>query len=50
MSSVEQNRGGEHDESPKGPSLLLMYGMLALALAVAIGVAALIVLPFYNRR
>lgn len=50
MSSAGQNRGGEPDENPKGPSLVLMYGLLALALALAIGFAALIVLPFYNRR
>jgi hypothetical protein len=34
----------------QGPSLKLLYGILALALAAAIGFALLIVLPFYRRR
>jgi hypothetical protein len=34
----------------QGPSLTLFYGLLALALALAIGFALLIVLPFYHRR
>jgi len=34
----------------QGPSLTLLYSLLALALAAAIGFALLIVLPFYNRR
>jgi hypothetical protein len=33
-----------------GPSLALLYGLLLLALAAAIGFALLIVLPFYHRR
>ncbi len=41
----------EHDESPsKGPNLVLLYSILALALLVAIGLAVSIVLPFYHRR
>jgi hypothetical protein len=50
MSDAEHERNNEHREEPKGPSLTLMYGLLALALALAITFAALIVLPFYNRR
>ncbi|HEY1210629.1 MAG TPA: hypothetical protein VGE85_14775 [Terracidiphilus sp.] len=38
------------DRSTKGPSLALLFGLLALALAAAIGFALLIVLPFYHRR
>ena len=34
----------------QGPSLKLLYSLLALALAAAIGLALLIVLPFYRRR
>jgi hypothetical protein len=34
----------------QGPSLTLLYGLIALALAAAIGFALLIVLPFYRRR
>jgi hypothetical protein len=38
------------DKPSQGPSLTLMYSLIALALALAIGFAALIVLPFYRRR
>jgi hypothetical protein len=34
----------------QGPSLTLLYALLALALTAAIGFALLIVLPFYHRR
>lgn len=37
------------DEPSKGPNLVLLYSILALALAVAIGLAVFIVLPFYHR-
>jgi hypothetical protein len=43
--------GGEPPQKPsQGPSLALFYGLLALALVLAIGFALLIVLPFYHRR
>jgi hypothetical protein len=43
--------GGEPPDRPaQGPSLALLFGLLALALAAAIGFALLIVLPFYHRR
>lgn len=38
------------DHPAQGPSLALLFGLLALALAAAIGFALLIVLPFYHRR
>ena len=39
------------DEEPsKGPNLIVLYSILALALAVAIGLAVFIVLPFYHRH
>jgi len=38
------------DPPAKGPNLILLYSLIALALAVAIGLAALIVRPFYLRR
>jgi hypothetical protein len=38
------------EEPAKGISLTLLYGLIALALAAAIGLAALIVRPFYLRR
>jgi hypothetical protein len=37
------------DPAP-GPNLVVLYSLIALALAVAIGLAALIVMPFYQRR
>jgi hypothetical protein len=40
----------DNDEPSKGPSLLLMYSLIALAMLLAIGCAAMIVLPFYQRR
>jgi len=40
----------EEEPPAQGPSLKLLYGLLALALAAAIGFALLIVLPFYHRR
>jgi hypothetical protein len=41
---------GSEDEPSKGPNLVLLYSLIALALVVAMGFAALIVLPFYHRR
>jgi hypothetical protein len=40
----------QEEAEPKGPSLTLLYSLIALALAAAIGFALLIVLPFYRRR
>jgi len=40
----------ENDEPSRGPSLVLMYSLIALAILVAFGCAAMIVLPFYLRR
>lgn len=37
------------DEPSSGPSLPLLYTLIALALIAAIGCAMLIVLPFYHR-
>ena len=38
------------NEAAQGPNLILLYSLIALALAVAIGLAALIVWPFYQHR
>lgn len=38
------------DEPNSGPNLILLYGLIALALAAAIGFALMIVRPFYLRR
>ena len=59
MSDSERPLNGSSGEPPQpnpenrlaqGPSLTLLYGLLALALAAAIGFALMIVLPFYHRR
>ena len=41
---------GEDDEPGSGLNLKLIYGLIVAALVVAIGIAALVVLPFYQRR
>ena len=38
------------DKPSQGPSLTLIYGLIALVLAAAIGFAMMIVLPFHHRR
>ncbi len=38
------------DPPSKGPNLILLYSLIALALLAAVGFALLIVLPFYHRR
>jgi hypothetical protein len=40
----------DETEPDKGPSLTLLYSLIALALAAAIGFALMIVMPFYHRR
>jgi hypothetical protein len=37
-------------ERNQGPNLILLYSLIALALATAIGLALMIVMPFYHRR
>ncbi len=52
----DQDRSPEHDETQDEEhatgkiNLTLIYGVMLLALLVAIGFAVLIVLPFYHRR
>jgi hypothetical protein len=38
------------EAASRGPNLALIYSLIALAMAAAIGVALMIVMPFYNRR
>jgi hypothetical protein len=45
------NSGSKENEPPsKGPSLVLLYTLIALAMLLATFFAALIVLPFYLHR
>jgi len=50
MSDPQPPRTNDEDPPSKGPSLTLLYSLIALALLIAMGFAALIVLPFYHRR
>jgi hypothetical protein len=54
MNDGERPGAGRQDESgdapDRSPSLPLLYSLIALALAAAIGLALLIVLPFHQRR
>ncbi len=48
---MNNSQAPETEDVPsKGPNLILLYSLIALALVVAMGFAALIVLPFYHRR
>jgi hypothetical protein len=53
MSDSPHESAGEPDPDDKpssGPNLIVIYSLIALALATAIGLAMTIVLPFYHRR
>jgi hypothetical protein len=52
MSEPERSApgGGPDQRDAQGPNLKLLYGLIALALAAAIAIAAMIVRPFYLRR
>ena len=40
----------DQPEKPSGPNLTLIYSLIVLAMLAAIVFAAMIVLPYYNRR
>jgi hypothetical protein len=40
----------EVEDTSKGISLTLIYGLIAIALFAAIAIALFIVMPFYHRR
>jgi hypothetical protein len=40
----------DDEQEPRGPNLPLLYSLIALALAAAIGLALMIVMPFYHRH
>ena len=45
------NQADDPEDPPSpGPNLILLYSLIALALAAAIGFALLIVFPFYRRQ
>ena len=50
MSDLQPSRKDEPDEEPpRGPNLVVLYSLIALALLAAAAIAALIVFPFYRR-
>jgi hypothetical protein len=49
MSDLERIEN-ENEKPSSGPSLTLLYSLIAIALLAAMGFAALIVLPFYRGR
>ena len=44
------SRDDELERAPRSINLWVVYGLMLLALLVAIGLATMIVLPFYQRR
>jgi len=46
----DASRLEEAEPGSRGPNLVLLYSLIALALAAAIGCAMMIVLPFYKSR
>jgi hypothetical protein len=54
MSELErpepESASDAEDPRSNGLNLKLIYSLIALAMVLAIGFAALIVLPFYHRR
>jgi uncharacterized protein HemX len=46
----ESPKDSSENKPAQGANLILLYGLVVLALAAAIGFALLIVMPFYQRR
>ena len=46
----DQQQGDEKEASDRGPSLTLIYTLIVLAMIAAIAIAAMVVLPYYQRR
>ncbi len=49
-STPPQLENSQDDPPSGGPNLVLIYCLMFLAFLVAVGCAAMIVLPFYHRR
>jgi hypothetical protein len=47
---LEQTGPNQNGPNQTGPNLVVMYTLIAVALVVAIGLAMLIVWPFYQHR
>jgi hypothetical protein len=48
--SNPQMKNEQDEDAPKGPNIVLLYSLVALALAAAIGIAMMIVYPYYLHR
>jgi hypothetical protein len=48
--TIPPNHEAPEKDSHRGPSLVLIFGLLGVALVAAMAIAALIVLPFYRHR
>lgn len=48
--AIRQQSLREKQPASPAPNLIRLYSLMALGLLVAIGIAVLIVLPFYHRR
>lgn len=49
-SALPPDPSDKNEEQSSGPNLVLIYSLIALGFLIAIGCAALIVLPFYSHR
>ncbi len=47
---MSDRESDEEDSASQGPNLVLIYSLIALALAAAIGFAMMIVAPFHHRH
>jgi hypothetical protein len=45
---IREDKGA--DKAPRGVNLFVVYGLMLLAGLIAIGLATMIVLPFYRHR
>lgn len=50
MSSPNPQKPADDEQPSKGLNLTLIYSLLALAFVAAVGIAVMIVMPFYHRR
>jgi hypothetical protein len=50
MSDDPQQEPEDEEPNSQGPNLTLLYSLIGLALALAIGFAMMIVFPFWRRR
>lgn len=47
---LDPRQPGAEDDRSQGPNLKLIYSLIILAMLIALGIAAWIVMPFYLRR